>query len=92
MYIEDSERKSHYDNNLEIGVKLFQDKKSPRNEKEIKNSLSDAGLRIDYVEIRESDNLEETKILSDNSRIFIAAYSGKTRLIDNFSISECNIL
>ncbi len=95
VYLSDSERKSALaiNKSRKLAWKLYQDKKSPKEiEKEIKNSLSDAGLRIDYVEIRESDNLEETKILSDNSRIFIAAYSGKTRLIDNFSISECNIL
>lgn len=57
----------------------------------IKDKLESVGLRIDYVEMRESITLEETNKIMDLSRIFIAVYSGNTRLIDNFTIEECKL-
>lgn len=58
-------------------------------EKEIYDVLTKNNLEVEYVEIRESTTLKKTEKLNEASRIFIAAYSGKTRLIDNYTIKEC---
>jgi pantoate--beta-alanine ligase len=50
-----------------------------------KNVISSGFTKIDYIEAREQNNLELTKVYSDNTRIFAAVWLGKTRLIDNFS-------
>lgn len=53
----------------------------------IKNSkdylLENGFDNIDYLEIRDSNNLEELNEYRDSARIFAAAFLGKTRLIDN---------
>ena len=45
--------------------------------------LAKAELRVDYVEIRRADDLSVPAEADSQSRIFIAAFLGKTRLIDN---------
>lgn len=41
---------------------------------------------IDYLEVRDSETLEELNEYKKGARIFAAAFSGKTRLIDNYEI------
>jgi pantoate--beta-alanine ligase len=43
-------------------------------------------MRKDYVEIRNEKNLKIDEYINENSRIFLAFYCGKTRLIDNSKI------
>ncbi len=38
---------------------------------------------IDYIEFRNSDTLQETEIIDQKTRLFLAVYIGNTRLIDN---------
>lgn len=45
---------------------------------------------IDYVEIRNDDDLSKSRFLSNSSRIFIALKLGKTRLIDNMFLGKRN--
>jgi pantoate--beta-alanine ligase len=47
--------------------------------------LSD-GARIDYVSIVNPEDLQECSILDDDSRLIMAVYLGKTRLIDNSAL------
>ncbi|EKQ57264.1 MULTISPECIES: pantoate--beta-alanine ligase [unclassified Clostridium] len=44
--------------------------------------------KIDYVEIVDSDSLEDVHMIEKNVLIPIAVYIGKTRLIDNFSYTN----
>ena len=39
--------------------------------------------KIDYLEVRNDNNLKLTKEIS-RARLFVAFYIGKTRIIDNF--------
>ena len=48
--------------------------------KEIEKSFQ---IKIEYLELRKKNNLKISKTLS-NSRLFIAYYMRKIRLIDNF--------
>jgi pantoate--beta-alanine ligase len=41
------------------------------------------GLRVDYAEVRDGDDLQRTDAAEDTHRLFLAAFVGKTRLIDN---------
>jgi len=55
--------------------------------KEMKNYLQKYKLiRLDYIEICNPKNLSPVKITAKKSVILIAAYVGKTRLIDNIII------
>lgn len=46
------------------------------------------GAKIDYFEIRSTNDLSTSKFLLKDSRIFTAVYIGTTRLIDNLYIGE----
>jgi len=46
------------------------------------------GILIDYLEIRNRTDLSKSQFLVKDSHVFIAAYIGKTRLIDNLFIGE----
>jgi pantoate--beta-alanine ligase len=46
------------------------------------------GLRIDYAEIRDAQDLQRTAAAEVTHRLFLAAFLGKTRLIDNGSLSD----
>ncbi|OEC34334.1 pantoate--beta-alanine ligase [Pseudomonas cuatrocienegasensis] len=46
-----------------------------------------AGLRLDYLEIREAESLRQATALDHNLVILVAAYLGNTRLIDNLSVT-----
>ncbi len=50
---------------------------------EIRSSLEAAGLRVDYVEIRHPDTLEPVGSIDDRALLAVAAFAGRTRLIDN---------
>lgn len=47
------------------------------------SALSTAGFRVDYLELRDADTLEEMPVLRPPARLLAAAWLGKTRLIDN---------
>jgi pantoate--beta-alanine ligase len=38
---------------------------------------------VDYLEIRDSETLDALAANNGNARVFVAAYLGATRLIDN---------
>jgi pantoate--beta-alanine ligase len=44
------------------------------------------GSKVDYVEIRNTDDLTKGRFLARDSRIFVAIFVGETRLIDNLYI------
>ncbi len=45
-----------------------------------------AGGRIDYIKIVDADTLEEVETVNENSRILLAVFIGRTRLIDNAAL------
>ena len=49
-------------------------------------SLKSAGLRVDYVECVDAETLEPRKKVAKGCCVLVAAYDGKTRLIDNILI------
>lgn len=51
--------------------------------KRIAAALEKAGLRPDYVEVVDSATLEDAKSVGPGTCVLIAAFCGKTRLIDN---------
>lgn len=53
---------------------------------EIKQILAENKVDIDYIAIVDENNLSEVSELRKGNRILIAAYLGKTRLIDNMAI------
>jgi len=59
-------------------------------ENEAKKMISELvpGSKIDYFEIRSTNDLTRSENLSDDSRIFTAVYVGTTRLIDNLYIGK----
>ena len=52
-------------------------------QKRIAKSLEKAGLRVDYVEFVDSETLEPVKKVEKGTTVLVAAFAGKTRLIDN---------
>ncbi len=54
----------------------------------IKDQLQKFGFHVDYLEILDERNLEPASDLNSFSRIFVAAYLGKTRLIDNVGVAD----
>jgi pantoate--beta-alanine ligase len=53
---------------------------------EIKKKITDNKMQIDYIAIVDEKNLSAVSELRKGCRILIAAYIGKTRLIDNMAI------
>lgn len=53
-----------------------------------REKLLQDGLRIDYAEIRDPIELQRVAKADRSSRLFLAAFLGKTRLIDNGALGE----
>jgi pantoate--beta-alanine ligase len=52
-----------------------------------KKALTDAGFKVDYLEVREEGSLKHVvEKVKSPSRLLVAAWLGKTRLIDNIAI------
>ncbi len=49
----------------------------------MRQHLTEAGLRVDYVGIADAETLEPVAVLAAGQVALVAAYAGKTRLIDN---------
>jgi pantoate--beta-alanine ligase len=50
--------------------------------------LEGNGARVDYAELRDPIELERRPQVDDSTRLFLAAFLGKTRLIDNGALGE----
>ena len=50
---------------------------------QLKRDLTKAGLKVDYVECVDAETLEPRKTVAKGCCVLVAAYDGKTRLIDN---------
>ena len=53
--------------------------------------LSEVGFSPDYVAIRDQVSLQETQGVTNNLRVFGAAYLGKARLIDNIPVTQASL-
>ena len=53
-----------------------------------RETLQQDGLRVDYAEVRGAFDLQRPQCADANSRLFLAAFLGKTRLIDNGALGE----
>ena len=57
----------------------------------VEQALTNAGLRIDYVEVADPDTLspfEDSAQTADRALVAVAAFAGATRLIDNVVLGE----
>ena len=70
----------------EISFKAKKDLKQLNNLKlKGKKELINLGFnKIDYLEVYNENNLLKKDMKKNNLRVFVAAYLGKTRLIDNY--------
>jgi len=50
--------------------------------------LDQHGLRADYAEVRDPADLQRPPQADAATRVFLAAFAGKTRLIDNGALGE----
>jgi pantoate--beta-alanine ligase len=48
---------------------------------------SEAGVKVDYLAVVDADNLMPVQTVEAGTLVAVAAYVGKTRLIDNFVVS-----
>jgi len=46
------------------------------------------GARVDYAELRDGVELQRREVVDESTRLFLAAFLGKTRLIDNGALGE----
>lgn len=53
-----------------------------------KKEITHSGFKLDYLELRNEATLDEATSLNEPARLLVAAYLGKTRLIDNISIKK----
>ncbi|WP_417666701.1 pantoate--beta-alanine ligase [Pseudidiomarina sp.] len=53
-----------------------------------KNTIETAGLKLDYLELRRRNDLAEATLQDNELVILIAAFLGKTRLIDNLQFDR----
>ena len=81
-YLSDNERSMA--ETISMGLKLLKRGKLTLNS--YKKRLCDAGLKLDYVEAVDSKTLRPAKKLKRGVCVLVAAYAGKTRLIDNLII------
>ena len=49
----------------------------------ISDKIVNSGGVVDYIECVNSKNLEEMPVIEDSALIAVAAFYGKTRIIDN---------
>ena len=52
----------------------------------VASTIEKAGLKVDYVECVDAETLEPAKNIAKGTCVLVAAYAGKTRLIDNILI------
>ena len=69
-----------------VGVGSAKTLKTLRTLADVRKSLEKAGLKVDYVECVDAETLEPRKKIEKGCCVLVAAYDGKTRLIDNVLI------
>ncbi|HEX9027496.1 MAG TPA: pantoate--beta-alanine ligase [Clostridium sp.] len=89
-YLSEGERKAALVLSRSLGIAKDELRNGERNatklKKAIQEEISKEPLaKIDYVEIVDSDSLENVETIEKNVLIPLAVYIGKTRLIDNFT-------
>jgi pantoate--beta-alanine ligase len=78
-YLSDKEREQA----VVISRELSALKSKPKTTLAIKKSLERAGLTVDYVECVDSETLKPVRGVRKGTAVLVAAFCGKTRLIDN---------
>jgi pantoate--beta-alanine ligase len=51
-----------------------------------REALTQAGFRVDYLELRDAESLAPVIVLAKPTRLLVAAFLGTTRLIDNMAV------
>jgi pantoate--beta-alanine ligase len=75
---------------LQLAKSLLAEGKSVQNVKHLIKQKCELveGLKLDYFELANSDNLTPTETVSDKTVLLIAGFVGEIRLIDNLVINE----
>lgn len=75
---------------ISLGLKGLAAKRAQRGRRDVlralRADLTKAGLKVDYVECVDAETLEPRKKPTKGCCVLVAAYCGKTRLIDNILI------
>ena len=74
-YLSDAER--------EMALAIPRSLQNPKTVKSVAKQLEKAGLKVDYVECVDAETLEPRRKIEKGTCVLVAAYCGKTRLIDN---------
>ncbi|MBE6382442.1 MAG: pantoate--beta-alanine ligase [Lentisphaerae bacterium] len=74
-YLSDAER--------EMALAISRSLQDPKTVKSVAKQLEKAGLKVDYVECVDAETLEPRRKIEKGTCVLVAAYCGKTRLIDN---------
>lgn len=67
---------------------LFKIKGCDQTCRELTTTLEKEGFQVDYLQILDQTTLDEAETLNENTRIFVAARLGSTRLIDNYGVYD----
>lgn len=67
----------------EMALAISRSLAAPKSVKSIAKELEKAGLKVDYVECVDAKTLKPRKKIEPGVCVLVAAYCGKTRLIDN---------
>lgn len=84
VYLSDDEKRSALA--ISSGLKALKASGGALGVAGLKRSLEKAGLKVDYVECVDARTLEPVKKVSKGRCVLVAAYAGKTRLIDNIVV------
>ena len=78
-----------YSSLTKVAQAVREDAKIKTTLKQQKQLLTSAGFVLDYLEIRDAEDLSKTYVEADKAVILVAAKLGDARLIDNIIVNVC---
>lgn len=84
VYLSEDERRRAL--SISSGLKALKAAGEKGSLAKFRSSLEKAGLKVDYIECVDAETLKPRKKVAKKSAVLVAAFAGKTRLIDNIVI------